>query len=264
MKGLSVCLSEDSPHHKSSAPSPQFPLTTRDKITTNQVLPEPPQQSAESHLKILFSFITSLLETLHPLTATTDAPKHTRADTHTRLRTLLFKSPRTEQPRPPSAEPDQVLLQLHLPSGTHVNPHARLKLQSPPPHSSGAPGLTSGAAEGGVPGQREQPAESEQQSRQEGHISEPHLRKTRIMSAPRGGERDREVGQVPRKKETARQTDRYRRQRDGGGASRRGGRSYWEPGGREGGERGETKEGERGRERETEKVNNGSNICKHQ
>lgn len=77
MKGLSVCLSEASPHHKSSAPSPQFPLTTRDKSTTNQVLPEPPQQSVESHLKILFSFITSLLETLHPLTATTDAPKHT-------------------------------------------------------------------------------------------------------------------------------------------------------------------------------------------
>lgn len=81
------------------------------------------------------------------------------------------------------------------------------------------------------------------------------------MSAPRGGERDREGGQVPRKKETARQTDRYRRQRDGGGASRRGGRSHWEPWGREGGnERG----GERGRERETEKVNNGSNIYKHQ
>lgn len=102
MKGLSVCLSEDSPHHKSSAPSPQFPLTTRDKITTNQVLPEPPQQSVESHLKILFSFITSLLETLHPLTATTDAPKHTRADTHTFTHSPLQVTPNGAAPTPVS------------------------------------------------------------------------------------------------------------------------------------------------------------------
>lgn len=51
------------------------------------------------------------------------------------------------------------------------------------------PALTSGAAEGGVPGQGDQPAQPEQQDRQEGDISEPHLRSPGSMSAPRGGSR---------------------------------------------------------------------------
>lgn len=74
----------------------------------------------------------------------------------------------------------------------------------------GARGLTSGAAEGGVPGQGDQPTQPEQQDRQEGDISEPHLRCPGSMSAPRGGRRGTEGGmeggwgQVDR--ETGRQT----------------------------------------------------------
>lgn len=138
-----------------------------------------------------------------------------------------------------------------------MNPHARLKLQSPPPHGSGAPGLTSGAAEGGVPGQREQPAESEQQSRQEGHISEPHLRKTRIMSAPRGGERDRERGagtEEERDGETDRQVqtaERRRRSKPERRAERLGAM------GERGGKR------ERGREGEGERDGEGKQRFKH-
>lgn len=71
------------------------------------------------------------------------------------------------------------------------------------------PRLTSGAAEGGVPGQGDQPAQPEQQHRQEGDISEPHLRSPGCMSAPRGGWPGTEGGgrQVEEELETERQVD---------------------------------------------------------